>query len=224
MKKYFLIIVLLMICGMVHAQGFIGTVNLKGGIPRGDFSRTVDLNLVPEVSFLTMYQLPEFPILVGLEVGYARYGTNLTKRDDVLGAVNQSMRIRRNNNLLSLMGVIRLVPEVNTRLKPFFEGQVGVYHPFTRVTIRETAFAETFAAGTEFFDWAMAYQGGGGFFLPIGKDLFLEFKVNYILTNRMNYLTKEDAIYLPDGELEFFPRRSSFNMLQPSIGVSFFLD
>jgi len=213
-----------LICGTANAQGFIGTVNLKGGIPIGDFSNTVDDIIVPEISFLTMYQLREFPILVGMELGYARYGTNLTKRDDVPGAVNQSMRIRRNNNLLSLMGVIRFVPEVNTLLKPFFEGQIGAYHPFTRVSIRETAFSEAFATGTEFLDWGLAYQGGGGFFISLGKDVFLEFKVNYVLTNRMDYLTKDDAVYLPDGNVEFFPRRSSFNMLQPSIGVSFFLD
>lgn len=211
-------------CGMVNGQGFIGTVNIKGGVPIGDFRSTAGNIVVPELSFLTMYQLPEFPILIGVEVGYARYGTNLTKRNDVAGANNQTMRIRRNNNLLSIMGVIRLVPEVNTRLKPFLEGQVGAFHPFTGVNIKETVFSEAFVAGTEFYDWGLAYQGGGGFFIPMGKDTFLEFKLNYIYTNRMNYLTKTDVDFLPDGEVEFFPRRSSFNMLQPSIGVSFFLD
>jgi len=209
---------------LTHGQGFIGTVNAKGGIPLGDFHSTAGNIVVPELSFLTMYQLPEFPILIGLEVGYARYGTNLSKRDDVLGATNQTMRIRRNNNLLSLMGVIRFVPEVHTAIKPFFEGQVGAYHPFTRVTIRENVFSEAFVEGTEFYDWGLAYQGGGGFFVPISKDAFLEFKLNYVYTNRMNYLTKDDAVYLPDGEVKFFPRRSSFSMLQPSIGVSFFMD
>ena len=224
MTRHFLFILLTLTCVTARAQGFIGSANLKGGIPMGDFSRTAGDIIVPEISFLVMYQLRDFPILVGAEYGYARYGTNLSKRDDVLGAVNQTMRVRRNNNLLSLMGVIRLVPEVNAKIKPFFEGQIGVYHPFTKVTIKETAFSDTFAAGTEFFDWGLAYQGGGGFFIPLGKDTFLEFKLNYVLTNRMDYLTKEDAVYLPDGEVEFFPRRSSFHMLQPGIGVSFFLD
>jgi hypothetical protein len=224
MKKYFLITLMILSCRMAAGQGFIGTVNVKGGIPTGDFRSTAGQIILPEISFLTMYQLREFPILLGLEVGYARYGTHLTKRTDVSGASNQLMRIRRNNNLLSLMGVIRLVPEVNSKIKPFLEGQVGAYHTFTGVNIRETVFSEAFVSGTEFYDWALAYQGGGGFFIPMGKDTFLEFKLNYILTNRMDYLTKDDAKYLPGGDVEFFPRRSSFNMIQPSIGVSFFLD
>lgn len=224
MGRYFLLVYMFITAGAVNAQGFIGTVNVKGGIPTGDFKSTAGNIILPELSFLTMYQLPEFPILVGVEIGYSRYGTNLTKRNDVSGAANQSMRVRRNNNLLSLMGVIRLVPEVNTKMKPFLEGQVGAYHPFTGVNIRETAFSEAFIAGTEFYDWGLAYQGGGGFFLSMGKDTFLEFKLNYIITNRMDYLTKNDAKYLPGGDVEFFPRRSSFSMLQPSIGVSFFLD
>ncbi|KEO72326.1 hypothetical protein [Anditalea andensis] len=224
MKKYFLVMLLYISWGTLSAQGFIGTLNAKGGIPISDFRNTVGNKLVPELSFLTMYQLPEYPILVGLELGYSRYGTHFSKRDDVLGANNQTMRIRRNNNLISLMGVIRLVPEVPTKVKPFLEGQVGAYHPFTGVTIKETVFSEAFVAGTEFYDWALAYQGGGGCFIPIGKDMFMEFKLNYIYTNRMEYLTKEDATYLPDGEVTFTPRRSSFSMIQPSIGVSFFLD
>lgn len=224
MKKYFLIILIFYTCSMANGQGFLGTFNAKGGIPIGDFRSTAGNIIVPEFSFLTMYQLPQYPILIGMEVGYARYGTNLTKRNDVPGANNQTMRIRRNNNVLTIMGVIRLVPEVNSKLKPFIEGQIGVYHPFTGVNIKESVFSEAFIVGTEFSDWGLAYQGGGGFFIPVGKDLFLEFKVSYVYTNRMNYLTRSEVDFLPGGDVEFFPRRSSFNMLQPSIGLSFFLD
>ncbi|HSI75369.1 MAG TPA: hypothetical protein VK957_05730 [Lunatimonas sp.] len=207
-------------------QGFLGGVHLKSGIPIGDFNEETGIFVLPEVGFGILHGIQGTPIFVGAELGYGRYGTAVNRRSDIFPGVNQRFRIRRNNNYVNLMGVVRLMAPEVMRFRPFVEGQIGGIHTFTRSHIRENRLADPIASGTERYDWAMMVQVGAGLLVPLNstRDTFLEVKLNYVDSGQMDYLTKNSAYYIEPGELVLSPKRSGFNMLQPSVAVRFNFD
>jgi hypothetical protein len=81
-------------------------------------------------------------------------------------------------------------------------------------------------------NWARMNQVGGGLLIPLGKDFNgnIEIRLMYQNTSRLDYLKSGDTIFRPDpdgqanGIFEYNTRRSSLNMIQPSIGISFYFD
>lgn len=108
-----------------NAQDFIGGFRVKTNIPIGDFKAEAEGILLPELAFWANYQIPNSPLEVGLSLGYGIYGTRLEKRNDLNVGLNDELRLRRNNNTLTMMGVFRFFPEVYGKVLPFIEGQAG---------------------------------------------------------------------------------------------------
>lgn len=207
-------------------QQVSGSLQMDAGLAMGEFRHVAGRLIVPQISLNGMYGIPKTPLEIGASIGYGRYGTALTRSRNVFSVVDQNFRIRRNNNLVNLTGVIRMVPDFNIGIRPFLEGQLGVMHTYTRSSVRENRLADPIASGTEKYDWAGIYRLGGGVMVPLtgGKDTFLEFKVLYVNTGEMDYLTKSDAHYSPDGDLGLMVRRSPFTMLQPGISFRYYFD
>lgn len=226
MKNWPLFLSFMMICFTVldsHAQQLMGGIHFKPGIPTGDFHQASGINVVSELSAGALYGIKGSPLFIGAELGYGRYGTSVTRRRDIFPGVNQRFRIRRNNNYVNLMGVVRLMPNLNSKFRPFLEGQIGAIHTFTRSRIRENRLADPIASGTEHYDWALLLQAGAGVMVAVNssRDTFIELKANYVHSGKINYLSRDSATYSEQGELLLAPKRSAFNMIQPSVGVKY---
>ncbi|MFD2033152.1 hypothetical protein ACFSKL_00035 [Belliella marina] len=221
-----------LLCGIIllfttsinaFSQEGLAGIQFNAGIPTGDFNTEVGNIIFPSISINGLYQLQKLPIYVGGEFGYSRYGTDMTRNNNIINGTEQSFRIRRNNNAVFLTGVLRVMPETDFLVRPFVEGQFGGIHTYTRSRVRENRLSEPISSGTEVYDWATIYQLGGGLMIPIGRgsDTFIELKVNYVQAGSMNILTKNDASYNDQGNVTLTPRNTAFQMIQPSIGVKF---
>lgn len=209
-----------------RGQQISGAIQVDAGLAMGEFRNEAGRLIVPQISLNGMYAIPKVPIEIGATFGYGRYGTALTNSRNVFAGVDQNSRIRRNNNLVHLGGVLRFIPDLNIGIRPFLEGHLGAVHTYTRSRIRENRVSEPIASGTERYDWAAIYRVGGGVMVPLtkGKDTFLELNLLYVNTGEMEYLTKSDAQYSPEGDLSLMVRHSPFTMLQPGISLRYYFD
>ncbi len=231
MRQLLFFFIFLSSFALSFAQEFIGGVQLKPGIPIGDFETRSPEIWVPEMAAFANYQVPNLPIEIGLSLGYGLYGTKLEKRNDLYVGFSDELRLRRNNNLFAIMGVFRFFPQVYGRVFPFIEAQAGALYSFTRYSIRTNPFEEPIETGRDISDWARASQLGAGLMIPFKKPQTgqLEIRLMYQNTSRSDYLTREDTRFQPDpdgesdGQFIYSTRRSTFNMIQPSIGLSFFI-
>lgn len=212
-----------------YAQYFSTGIQANVGVPIGDLKEVMNGSVFPEYTLSVYYRFPYKPIDVGFGVGYGKYGTEVEKRSDLYPGFTDELRLRRNNNLLTLMGIFRYNFESEKRLVPFFEAQIGANYFYTRYKIRESRFEEPIEDGMDFGDWVLAFRFGGGLKIPF-KDRELghfEFKVLYHDSGPVEFLRKQDTEYRPDqgtGEFVYSPQRSTINMIQPGIGLVFFLD
>ena len=221
--------IFLLCSSALHAQDILFGFQANAGIPVRELRDKVGHIVFPEYTFVTLYTFPYQPIEVGLSIGYGIYGTKLEKRTDLYQGFTDEFRLRRNNNLLTLMGVFRYNPEVSWKVQPFLEAQAGANYFYTRFKIRESRFEDPIEEGMDFKAWVMAFRFGGGIKIPFkNKDLgFLEFKVLYHDSGPVEYLRRQDTRYLPDkgtGEFVYTPQRSTINMIQPGIGLFLFTD
>lgn len=232
MKKLLIISLTLYFSNHSFAQELLWGLQLKSGIATEDFYQESGRLVVPELAFFTNYQIPNKPIEVGFSLGYGLYGTELEKRNDLYVGFNDELRLRRNNNMLSMAGVFRFFPQVYGKVFPFVEAQLGAVYAYSRFKIRETVLTEPLEEDHDMGDWARMNQLGGGLLIPLGKGINgnLEIRLMYQNTSRLDYLKSGDTTFRPDpdgqvnGVFEYNIRRSTLNMIQPSIGVSFYFD
>ncbi|MCH7408770.1 hypothetical protein MM239_05140 [Belliella sp. DSM 111904] len=224
MKELIFSFFLLLLFGTsLKAQNHFGGVHLNGGIATGALQNEVEGLFVPSVSIQGLFRLSSTPIYLGGELGYSRYGSALTRSNSIINGTEQRFRIRRNNNAAYLTGLIRIMPETSFGVLPFVEAQLGGIHTFTRSRVRENRLSEPLSSGTEVYDWALLYQLGGGVMIPLNesRETFLELRVSYINSGEMDILTKQDASYNDQGQVRLNPRRTPFELIQPSVAVKF---
>jgi hypothetical protein len=200
------------------------------GIPVSDLRAAVGGLVFPEFNTLGVYKFSSVPIEAGISIGYGIYSTSLEKRTDLYPGYTDEVRLRRNNNLLTIMSIFRFSPEVKwTSILPFIELQAGTNYFFTRYKVRESRFDETIEEGRDFSDWVGALRIGGGIKIPFQKQEmgYFEFKILYHESAKVKFLRKNDTQYLPDqgdGEFVYTPVNSEIKMIQPGIGVVIFMD
>lgn len=229
MRRLIFVSITFLCVSVLNAQDILFGIQANAGIPVRELKEKVGNIVFPEYTFVTLYSFPYRPIEVGLSIGYGIYGTKLEKRTDLYQGFTDEYRLRRNNNLLTLMGVFRYNPEVSWKFQPFLEAQAGANYFYTRFKIRESRFEEPVEEGMDFKAWVMAFRFGGGIKIPFkNKDLgYFEFKVLYHDSGPVDYLRKQDTEYQPDkgdGEFVYSPQRSTINMVQPGIGLVLFTD
>lgn len=224
MRKYLLTFLFVISSASLKAQFFIAGGHFSGGFPVSNLKNEVGRSFFPSLSGIVLYEFPSQPIQAGLELGYGIYGTKLQKRTDLYPGFTDELRIRRNNNYASGMLVFRLMPLVSDKLAPFIEIQAGANYLYSRFKIRPSFFEETVEVGKDMEDWGFGYKIGAGMQWPIpgfdgGK---LEVRINYQDGGSMRFLTRNDAVYLPDkgsGEFEYNPRQSPLQLITASVGV-----
>ncbi|MFD2202215.1 hypothetical protein [Shivajiella indica] len=226
--KIAILLFLLPLAGKSQFFGLGFQTNL--GIPVLDLRDEVGGLVFPEFNTLGIYKFTTIPIEVGLSVGYGVYNTSLEKRRDLYPGYNDELRLRRNNNLLTVMGMFRYFPEVKrTAILPFIEIQAGANYFYTRYKIRESRFDDPIEEGRDFSDWVAALRFGGGLKIPFKKaeSGYFEFKILYHESGKVEFLRKNDTQYLPDqgdGEFVYSPISSQIKMIQPGIGVILYMN
>ncbi|PRY86234.1 hypothetical protein [Mongoliibacter ruber] len=200
------------------------------GIPVAGLQESSAGTLFPELNTVIYYEFWNLPIDIGLSVGYGIYGTKLEKRTDLYSGFSDELRLRRNNNLLTLMAVFRYLPEVEWKAKPFIEVQGGTNYLYTRYKIRESRFEDPIEEERDFSNWIGAIRVGGGFKIPF-KDPeggFFEVKLVYQESRRVEFLLKDSTTFEPEpqggGNFSYEPTRSMLTWIQPGIGVVLYMD
>ncbi|MGY6558784.1 MAG: hypothetical protein ACXIT9_05835 [Nitritalea sp.] len=226
MKKVIFLGLLFMGITYLQAQTTPHEPNLAGiriftGFSSGGLFDEVGELVVPGIGLDYLHQVKKTPFYVGGSFTYVRFGTEMTRRQDVLGGVAQSFRIRRNNNMITGAAVARLMHDVGYGLSPFVEGRFGALHTYTRSRIRENRLADPISSGTEQFDWAAFYEVGAGLNYAIPQTTVkVELSMTYFNTlGELDFLTRRDAVYAADGDLTLNVRRSVFLLWVPQIGV-----
>ncbi len=223
MKKLLLLGITLFLIHSASAQFFLGGGHLNGSSSIGKLREDVRGFFYPSVSGFLLYEFETNPLQIGVDFGYGIYGTDLEKRTDLFAGSNDELRLRRNNNIITGMLVMRYLPLLNTKYTPFIEAQFGGNYLYTRYKIRATIDEEAFEAGTEHTQWALAYRFGAGVQFPADwwdQNIKFEIKTTYQSSNEIQFLTRGDVIYLPDeGVFDYQLQRGQLQFLTFSVGI-----
>lgn len=225
MKKLSLSLFLILFGFTANAQFWSAGGHFNGGFAQGQLERETGGLFIPTLSGIFLYEAQTAPVQVGFELGYGIYGSKLEKRTDLYAGFNDELRLRRNNNILTGMAVIRYQTNPLGKIHHFIEAKFGTDYLYTRYKIRESIVSEeTIESGKDFENWTLSYGIGTGVQIPLNSNgLFLELKGNYQTGNSVPFLTKGDATYKPDpgggGIFEYDHNRSPLDLLTFSIGI-----
>ena len=196
----------------IHLDGFIPTGELKEESPEvwgGGFGVDIALNF------------KQSPIYLGAQLGFTRYGSEVREGDHgVLGDV----RVRRNNEMGQLLGLIRVVPPVKNNFQPYFDFYCGISYIYTRSVIREDARSEPFEMTLDLDDLVFSYGTGAGMELFLNEELSLDIGFKALKGSRANYLTSKSVSYDSTQEdYQFVIKKSRLDFFSINVGVKFVL-
>jgi hypothetical protein len=225
MKKLSLSLFLILFGFTAHAQFWSAGGHFNGGFAQGELKKETGGLFIPTLSGIFLYEAATAPIQFGFELGYGIYGSKMEKRTDLYAGFNDELRLRRNNNILTGMTVIRYQTNPLGEIHHFIEAKFGANYLYTRYKIRETMFSEeALESDKDFENWTLSYSVGTGVQIPLNSSgLFLELKGNYQTGNSVRFLTKGDATYTAEpgggGTFEYNYRRSPLDLIMLSIGL-----
>jgi len=163
-------------------------------------------------------QLKNSPVHVGAQIGWNRYGSEL--RNGYHGPGLGDIRLRRNNELANMLGIIRLKPNVTGNIQPYVDFVAGFTYVYTRAVYRDSGVQEPFREDTELRDFAFNYGVGGGLEIFLSDELSLDFRVRTVKGSRAEYLTSRSVTYNHEFEgYDMEIKQSNFDYLSFSIGI-----
>ncbi|TVP53128.1 MAG: hypothetical protein EA341_01580 [Mongoliibacter sp.] len=229
LKKANFLVLIFFIYNPLFSQNWGLGFQSNVGIPIAELHQEAGGTIFPEFNTLVLYEFWNLPIDLGINFGYGIYGTKLEKRTDLYRGFSDELRLRRNNNLFTLMAVFRYLPEVLWKVKPFVEVQGGANYLFTRYKIRESRFEDPIEEERDFSNWIRAVRLGAGIKIPFKKQEhgYFEIKCIYQESRRTEFLLKNGTIFEPEpqggGTFAYEPTRSALTWIQPGIGVVIYL-
>ena len=218
MKKLLLSSLLLFcIQGTGLAQSTFG-LHVDSWFPSGDLRKDSPELWGGGFSLEAVAQLNNSPVHVGGQIGWNRYGSEL--RNGWHGPGLGDIRLRRNNELANLLGIIRLKPDVSGDFQPYVDFIGGMTYIYTRAVYRDSGVQEPFREDTELRDLAFNYGLGGGMEIFLSDELSLDFRVRVLKGSRVNYLTSRSVTY--NTETDFYDmeiKQSNLDYMSFSIGL-----
>ncbi|MGK0488688.1 MAG: hypothetical protein ACJAXB_001873 [Candidatus Endobugula sp.] len=217
MQKSLILASLLFCCFSVHSQSTLG-FNLNGFIPVGELKKDS-----PEIwgggfSVDFAAQMKDSPIHLGGLMSVTRYGSEVRKGDH--GPNLRDVRVRRNNELISMLGFIRLKPTVSGSFQPYADFLTGFSYIFTRAHYRDNSLNEPFDSVMDINDFVFNYGAGGGIEIFIDEYISFDISLRALRSSRANYLTSESVAYDIDNEVYHMEiRRSRFNHVTIGFGI-----
>jgi len=202
------------------------------GMPSGDFGDNVSDNGIGFV-ITGGIQLPESPVLLGVELGYLVYGH--TSRSEAFNAMTPDVMVDvvTNNNIFLGNFFLRLQPG-SGKIRPYIDGLVGFKYLFTETSVnnaRDWIF-DRMAYYVNFDDSAFTYGVGVGAAItlwehgsqlgPVSKEpigVSLDVGLRYMLGTEAEYL-KEGSILIVGDQATFQPEKSKTDMIHPHFRIS----
>jgi hypothetical protein len=225
MKKLSFFLFLILFGFTANAQFWSAGGHFNGGFAQGELKKETGGLFIPTLSGILLYEAATAPVQVGFELGYGIYGSKLEKRTDYYQGFNDKLRLRRNNNILTGMAVMRYQTNPLGKIRHFLEAKFGANYLYTRFKIRDSIVSdEVIESDKDFENWTLSYSVGTGVQIPLNPSgLFLELKGNYQTGNSVRFLTKGDATYKPEpgggGTFDYNCRRSPLDLLMFSVGL-----
>ena len=213
-----------------YVGGEVG-VNFAIGSPQGEFSENVE-NLGLGGSFYGGYNLPKSPFMIGVDIGYLRYGKESRLEPFSLTIPDVTVRVENTNNILLTHLFIRVQPDLGS-VKPYLDGLVGLKRLYTKTKIESDEFDddEPIAESTNSSDYALSYGIGGGLKIKVFEKsvsaeksgsvaIYIDLGVRYLLGGEAEYLKKGSITRTTTGDVIYDFRQSKTDLLLFNIGVS----
>lgn len=221
MHKFLTSILLIFICQISYGQSTLG-FNLNGFIPIGELKKDS-----PEIwgggfSVDIAAQLKDSPIHMGGLMSFTRYGSEVREGDH--GPNFGDIRVRRNNELGTMLGFARIKPIISGKLQPYADFYTGFSYIYTRANYRDSSLNEPFDSVLDLNDFVFNYGVGGGLEIFIHEILSFDINFRLLRSSRANYLTPESVVYDTVNEAyQMDIRNSRFNHLNIGFGIKILL-
>ncbi|WP_157716270.1 hypothetical protein [Roseivirga echinicomitans] len=218
MSKYFLIPALLLFFPMFsNGQSTFG-LSLNGFAPVGELKKDSPGIWGGGFSSDIAFQINGSPIHLGGMLGVTRYGSEV--RDGWHGEDLGDVRIRRNNEMAYMLGLIRVKPPVSGNFQPYADFFGGFSYIATSAHFRDGPLKEEWDSVTDIDDFAMNYGFGGGLEIFINEFLSLDFNVKSIKSSSVEYLTPQSVSYNKTDEVyDLTVKKSRFDHLNFGFGI-----
>lgn len=218
MSKYFLIPALLLFFPVFSKCQSTFGLSLNGFAPMGDLKKDS-----PEIwgggfSSDIAFQINGSPIHLGGMLGVTRYGSEV--RDGWHGDDLGDVRIRRNNEMAYMLGLIRIKPPVSEGFQPYADFFGGFSYIATTAHFRDGPLQEQWDVVRDIDDFAMNYGLGGGLEVFINDFLSLDFNIKAIKSSTAEYLTPQSVSYNKTDEVyDLTVKKSRFDHLNFGLGI-----
>jgi hypothetical protein len=208
--------------GLFHFHGMLG-------IPIGAFldnTNTVGIGLGGHY----VHRLGSTPFYVGGELDWIFYGQDRSDYDLNIANFTERYRLRVRNNIVLLHGILRLAPDVNGPVRPYFDGMIGtkILYTSTKLENLDNPNADD-QRDTQDGNGAFSYGGAVGLqiFFNEGSGAALDVRVAYLPGTEARYrVRREDApgaVYTdPLDAFEF--RSSETFLLMVQVGLSILIN
>ena len=226
MRKIVLLVFMIGIATLSYAQPYNIDFSFTLGMPKGDFSNSLDRNAFG-VDLAFMYQInAELPLHFGIGLIYQTYGY---KEGDAafLGRFGEDdLDVETRNNFSIPQILMRIEPSFY-RLSPFLEGSIGVNYIFTdssisgsydndestyEVNYKDFTTSFGIGAGAKYLIWEKLNENN----VYIGFELFI--KMKHFLGGEAKYLKEGDMKALSD-DVEYIISKSRTDLTTFNIGV-----
>ncbi|MCP5062833.1 MAG: hypothetical protein GY936_10255 [Ignavibacteriae bacterium] len=228
MKRSFIYIAVLLFSSTIWAQFNVGVSGLVL-TPQKEFKRNIKNNGYG-LSITGVYHCEETPFSLGLNVGWARYGSE-SRSETLLWPVKVDVTT---NNDIAFMHLIGRAENNFGIFKPYAEFLYGFNYLFTNTEIEdaEDDGISDIASDTQFDDFALSYGVTAGTMIKVFEfenknntktppTMFLDFKVRYMLGGEADYLKKGDLTRGSNDEILYNKSRSDIDFISYQIGLVF---
>ncbi len=197
------------------------------GVPQGGFRQNVD-NPGFGVDMFAVYHMGDFPLGIGLDIGFVTYGT--TRRDEPFNPniPEVTVRVSTSNNIVFGHLMARVQPLHGT-VQPYIDGLIGLNYLFTESRVSDDRDTEDIASTTNFEDVAFSSGLAAGTKIRITETrdsssgrmmgVYLDLRARYLMGGEAEYL-QEGSIIVENGQMRFDIDRSRTDLMTFHVGFS----
>jgi opacity protein-like surface antigen len=217
MIKSILTLLLLFIHLNVHAQSYAG-INLSGFIPTGELKREASEIWGASFGFEATTRIKNSPLYFGAQLDLTCFGSEL--RNGYHGADLGNVRFRRQFEMIRLIAILRVKPEFDLPIHPYFDLYLGGGNIYSRSVIRESFFDDPIDSYVDHHHWSAMYGLGLGYSIFLSDEFTIDLSIRSMRSGRVQFLSPESTYYNEQTEqYELTLQSSAFTHLNFGLGV-----
>ena len=179
----------------VQSQDLTFQLNYIFGAPQGEMA--LNIRQSHAISGLLLYQLPQSPLAIGLELGYAGYGSQTTNQPYQLSngqELNAEVNVTNAITSTQLVTQVNLLP-VGSKVTPYIQGKIGMSVYSTKLAIEDPRANHTTECPvpleTDILARDIAFTGnlGLGARYNVFDHIYLDFNVGYTFGSNVDYMS-----------------------------------